>query len=81
MPKPRGITAKLAPVHPGEILNQTLNDLGLSMNQLAHHIHVPANRISACSRQRRLARSFTTTAGYWMNLQAHFDLAESPRDA
>ena len=37
----------LAPIHPGAILAQDLDDMGLSMNQLAQAIHVPANRISA----------------------------------
>ena len=89
MPKSRSITAKLAPVHPGEILRETLDDIGLSMNQLAQAIHVPANRISAIVAGKRsitgetalrLARYLATTPGYWMNLQARFDL-ESARDA
>jgi antitoxin HigA-1 len=89
MPKSRNATAKLPPVHPGEILKETLDDLGLSMNQLAHEIHVPANRISAIVAGKRsitgetalrLSRYFGTTPAYWMNLQAHFDL-ESARDA
>jgi len=89
MPKSRNTTAKLPPVHPGEILRETLDDLGLSMNQLAHEIHVPANRISAIVAGKRsitgetalrLSRYFATTPGYWMNLQARFDL-ESARDA
>lgn len=45
--KSRSTTAKLPPVHPGEILKETLEDLGISMNQLAQAIHVPANRIGA----------------------------------
>ena len=89
MPKSRSTIAKLPPVHPGEILRETLDDLGLSMNQLAQEIHVPANRISAIVAGKRsitgetalrLARYFTTTPGYWMNLQARFDL-ETARDA
>ena len=89
MPKSRSTTAKLPPVHPGEILKETLDDLRLSMNQLAQEIHVPANRISAIVAGKRsitgetalrLGRYFVTTPGYWMNLQARFDL-ESARDA
>src|SRR2546430_566690 len=38
---------KLPPVHPGEILKETLEDFGLSVNQLAQEIGVPANRVSA----------------------------------
>ncbi len=89
MPKSRNTIAKHPPVHPGEILRETLDDLGLSMNQLAQEIHVPANRISAIVAGKRsvtgetalrLARYFATTPGYWMNLQTRFDL-ESARDA
>ena len=81
--------AKLPPVHPGEILKETLEDLGLSMNRLAQEIRVPANRISAIvAGQRaisgetalRLGRYFGTTAAYWINLQARYDL-ETARDA
>ncbi len=45
--KSRSTAAKLAPVHPGEILKETLQDLGISMNRLSQEIHVPANRISS----------------------------------
>ena len=38
---------KLPPIHPGEILKETLDDLGISMNRLAQAPRVPANRISA----------------------------------
>ena len=48
--------AKLPPVRPGEILKETLEDLGLSMNRLAQEIRVPANRISGThGRQFRLS--------------------------
>ena len=82
------MTRKLAPSHPGEILKETLDDLGISTNRLAQALHVPANRISAIvAGQRgitgetalRLARYFNTTADYWSNMQAQFDL-ETARD-
>ena len=88
MSKSRNTTNKLPPVHPGEILKETLDDLNMSMNRLAQEIRVPANRISAIvAGQRsitaetalRLARYFGTTPAYWMNLQAHYDL-EAARD-
>ena len=40
----RNTTDKLPPVHPGGILKETLEDLGLSMNRLAQDIRVPASR-------------------------------------
>ena len=75
--------AKLPPVHPGEILKETLEDLGLSMNRLAQEIHVPANRISGIvAGQRsisgetalRLGRYFGTTAAYWINSEVSASL-------
>ncbi len=86
--KSRSTTAKLAPVHPGEILKETLEDLGISMNRLSQEIHVPANRISSIvAGQRaitgetalRLGRYFDTTPEYWLNMQARYDL-ETARD-
>jgi len=79
---------KLAPVHPGEVLKETLADLGLSMNHVAKEIGVPANRISAIvagtrsitgESALRLARYFGTTPEYWMNMQARYDI-EVARD-
>ena len=86
--KRTAMSRKLPPVHPGEILKETLEDLGMSMNRLAQALHVPANRISGIvAGQRaitgetalRLARYFNTTAGYWIGMQAQFDL-ETARD-
>ena len=79
---------KLPPIHPGEILKETLDDLGITMNQLAQHVRVPANRISSIVAGRRsitgetalrLARYFGTSPEYWLNMQARYDL-ESARD-
>jgi addiction module HigA family antidote len=89
MSKSRSTTVRLAPVHPGAILKETLNDLGISMNRLAQELCVPANRVSAIvAGQRgisgetalRLGRYFDTTPDYWINLQARYDL-ETARDA
>jgi len=86
--KSRNTTDKLPPVHPGEILKETLDDLEISMNRLSKEIRVPANRISSIiAGQRsitgetalRLARYFGTTPEYWLNLQARYDL-ETARD-
>jgi len=89
MSKSPSTTAKRAPVHPGAILKETLDDLGISMNRLAQELRVPANRVSAIvAGQRgisgetalRLGRYFATTPDYWINLQARYDL-ETARDA
>ena len=88
MSKSRSTTDKLPPVHPGEILNETLQDLGISMNRLAQEVHAPANRISSIVAGRRaitgetalrLARYLRTTPEYWLNMQTRYDL-EVARD-
>jgi addiction module HigA family antidote len=88
MSRLRNTTDRLPPVHPGEILKETLDEMGISMNRLSKEIHVPANRISSIvAGQRaitgetalRLARYFGTTPEYWLNMQARYDM-ETARD-
>src|SRR3989337_1651994 len=71
------------PIHPGLMLKEDLLDpLGLSINQVARALHVPANRLNQIVHGKRaitpdtslrLARYFGFTPGYWMNLQTHYD--------
>ena len=74
---------KMRPIHPGEQLQDELDELGLSGAAFAANIDVPANRINEILRQRRgitadtalrLARYFGTSAEFWMNLQSAYDL-------
>lgn len=74
---------KMRPIHPGEILRDELEFLGLSANQFALKLRVPANRItSILNGQRaisaetalRLSKFFRTTPEFWINLQTAFDL-------
>ena len=74
---------KLPPIHPGEILREDLQDMRISLNQLARDLRVPMNRISAIVNGKRsitadtairLARYFGISAQYWMNLQTAYDL-------
>ncbi len=77
---------KIKPVHPGEILlEEFLKPMGISQYRLAKDISVPARRINeivhgsrsvSADTALRLGRYFGTTARFWMNLQAHFDLEE-----
>ena len=74
----------LPPIHPGEILNEDfMKPLGLSMNKLALDLHVPVTRVAEIVHGRRgitpdtalrLARYFNTSARFWLNLQAAYDL-------
>jgi antitoxin HigA-1 len=77
-------TKKLAPVHPGEILQADfMVPLGISMNKLSLDLHVPVTRIAEIVHGRRsvtsdtalrLARYFNTSARFWLSLQAAYDL-------
>ncbi len=75
---------KIPPVHPGEILlEEYLVPLGISQNKVGRDLGVPAQRINEIIRGKRaitvdtalrLARYFSTTPQFWLNLQSHYDL-------
>ncbi len=71
------------PIHPGEILADELEELGISPTELSRQIRVPANRISQIINSKRsitgdtalrLAHWFGTSPQFWMNLQALYDV-------
>ena len=73
----------MRPVHPGEILREELEELGLSANALAKALDVPTNRVTAILKGQRgvtadtalrLSRYFGTTPQLWQNLQKAFEL-------
>ena len=73
----------MRPVHPGEILRDELDELGLSANALSQALGVPVNRVTMIlNGQRgvtadtalRLARYFGTTPQLWLNLQKTWEL-------
>ena len=74
-------------IHPGEILQtEFLDELNLTAYKLAQEIKVPRGRISEIVSGRRsisadtalrLGRYFGTSAQFWMNLQADFDLRKA----
>ena len=81
------IKNKMRPIHPGEILREEyLEPLGMSANALSMALRVPAPRINEVVRERRgvstdtalrLARFFSTTPQFWLNLQTSFDLKQT----
>ena len=71
------------PIHPGEVLAEELEELGVSPTELSRQIRVPANRISQIINGKRavtgdtalrLAHWFGTSPQFWMNLQALYDV-------
>ena len=72
-----------APIHPGEILADELEEIGLTKVELARIIDVPANRISqivagkqaiSADTALRLSQYFGTSADFCMNLQTMYEL-------
>ena len=70
-------------VHPGEILGDELEELGVSARELARQINVPANRITQIINGRRgisgdtalrLGHWFGTGPRLWMNLQSTYEI-------
>src|SRR6266568_8035528 len=80
---------RLAPVHPGEVLREDfLTPLELTQYRLAKGLSVPPRRINEIVHGKRaitadtalrLARFFSTSERFWLNLQTGFDL-EIERD-
>ena len=76
--------AKLAPIHPGEILlTEFLEPLNVSQYRLARDISVPPRRINeivhgmravTADTALRLSRYFGTSERFWLNLQTRYDL-------
>ncbi len=77
-------TVKLPPIHPGEILREDfMRPLRLTMNKLAMDLRVPVTRIAEIVHERRgitpdtalrLGRYFNTSARFWLNAQAAYEL-------
>ena len=75
-------------VHPGVILKEELEELGVSPAVFSRQINVPPYRISELiSGQRsitgdtalRFGHWFGVEPQFWMNLQAQYDLAAAER--
>ena len=78
------IPTNRAPTHPGEILvEEFLNPMQITQRELADAIHVPYQRVNELVNQKRgvtpstalrLARFFSVSADFWLNLQMRCDL-------
>ncbi|HAT1820776.1 TPA: HigA family addiction module antidote protein [Legionella pneumophila] len=77
---------KLQNIHPGEILlEEFLLPMGISQNKLANDIGVPPRRINeivhgkrsiTADTDLRLSRALGTSEGFWLGLQADYDLEQ-----
>ena len=75
-------------VHPGEILKDELEEMGVSLMALACQIDMPLNRISRIIAGKRSVTGdtalrfghwFGTGPQFWLNLQEQVDLAAADR--
>lgn len=73
----------MRPIHPGEILREEIDALGLSADELSKELGVPASRITKILNGHwdiskdmalRLAGYFGTTPQLWLNLQKTWEL-------
>jgi addiction module HigA family antidote len=75
---------QLSPITPGDVLiEEFLIPMGISQNQLARDINVPANRISQLVHGKReistdtalrLGRYFGIEPEFWLNLQIRYNM-------
>ena len=74
----------ITPVHPGAVLADELEEIGLTQTALAKHIHVlpkTVNEICRCKRgistemAIRLSLALGATPQFWLNLQNNWELS------
>lgn len=72
-------------IHPGDILQEMLDERGVSQMQLAAHLSTDTARINEICRRRRgisaqmalmLAKAFGTSPDLWLNLQKNWELSQ-----
>lgn len=72
-----------APIHPGEILADELDEIAMNAVELAARLGVPDNRIYQILHGRRritadtalrLGKFFNTGPEFWLNLQGAYEL-------
>jgi len=77
------------PIHPGEILADELDELGITPTELSRQVGVPPNRISQIIQGKRaitgdtalrLGHWFKTSAEFWLNLQTAYDLRVAAKE-
>src|SRR3989304_736980 len=75
----------VTPVHPGEVLQDELEETGLTQTALANHIGVLPKTINEICRGKRgisadmamkLSKALGGRAQFWLNLQNHWELSQ-----
>ena len=76
-------------VHPGQVLKDELDELGITPTEFSRQIDVPPNRVSQIIAGKRsitgdtalrFGHWFGTDPQFWLNLQAQFDLLQAAKE-
>ena len=76
-------------IHPGRLLRRELESRKLSANRLALDLGVPSGRITDIRNERRsisadtalrLARYFSNSAQFWLDMQSLYGIAVAERE-
>lgn len=76
-------------VHPGQVLKDELDELGITPTEFSRQIDVPPNRVSQIIAGKRsitgdtalrFGHWFGTDPQFWLNLQAQFDLLQADKE-
>ena len=77
-------------VHPGQVLKDELDELGITPTEFSRQIDVPPNRVSQVIAGKRsitgdtalrFGHWFGADPQFWLNLQAQFDLAQADKES
>lgn len=75
----------ITPIHPGEVLKDELDELGITQSSLAKHISVlpkTINEICRCKRgisaemAVKLSKALGGSPQFWLNLQKNWELSQ-----
>lgn len=75
----------ITPVHPGAVLQDELDELGISQTGLARHIGVLPKTVNEVCRGKRgisaemaikLSRALGASPHFWLNLQNNWELSQ-----
>ncbi len=76
------------PAHPGEIVQEYMEGLGLTVSALAEHLKITRANLSRMIHGKtgisaemaiRLSEAFGTSPDVWVRMQANYDLAKAMR--
>lgn len=78
------------PIHPGEILAEELEEIGVTPTELSRQLAVPPNRITQIIQGKRsitgdtalrLGHWFGTSPQFWLNLQSAYGIRVAQQEA